>query len=155
MKFNIKLIGIIVLIASISCQQKQSEASKAFDDQMKETIEIHDDVMPKMSEINSLITELKSEKEKLEEDESADEDKVKLYEMSIANLEEAHDLMMSWMKNFSNTFSRTEINRGLESTDKDSIMAKREMLEAQYKSAKEMQKAITESAENAQSILSE
>ena len=75
--------------------------------------------------------------------------------MAINDLEESHELMMSWMQNFSNSFSRTEINQGLSTMDKDSIKAKQKMLTAQYKSAEEMQKAIADAIENAQLILAE
>lgn len=150
-----KILGIAILAVIFSCQQKQSEESKAFDSQMKETIQIHDDVMPKMSEINSLITKLKAQKEEIEAADEVDSDEVEMHENAIKSLEEAHDLMMSWMKNFSNSFSRTEINTGLTTTDKDSIKAKQSQLDNQYQSAREMQKAITDALENAQKILSE
>jgi hypothetical protein len=81
-------------------------------------------------------------------------EKVEMHEDAIASLKDAHDLMMSWMKNFSDSFSRTEINQGLETTDKDSIKAKLTQLDAQYNSAEEMKKAIVEAIENAQLILS-
>jgi 3-deoxy-D-manno-octulosonic-acid transferase len=63
--------------------------------------------------------------------------------------------MMSWMKNFSSSFSRTEINTGLQAKDKDSIKAKVELLEMQYNSAEEMKAAINSSLENAQKVLAE
>jgi hypothetical protein len=138
----------------MSCQQGPSEESKTFDKQMKETIQIHDDVMPQMSKINTLITELEAQKNELEQAEEVDIEKVELHENAISNLKDAHDLMMSWMKNFSNSFSRTEINTGLETTDKDSIKAKLQLLETQYDSAEAMQTSITEAIENAQIILS-
>ena len=74
---------------------------------------------------------------------------------AIVDLQNAHDLMMSWMKNFSSSFSRTEINTGLEAKDKDSIKAKVELLEMQYNSAEEMKAAINSSLENAQKVLAE
>lgn len=153
MKFLLKILGIAILIISFSCKEEQSEESKSFDVQMKETIQIHDDVMPKMSEINSMISRLEAKKETLLE---AEEDKeAELYDTAISDLKEAHDLMMSWMKNFSNTFSRTEINSGLATKDQDSIKAKLQHLDVQYKSAQEMKAAINEAIENAQALLGE
>lgn len=153
MKSLLKILGIAILIISFSCKEEQSEESKSFDVQMKETIQIHDDVMPKMSEINSMISRLEAKKETLLE---AEEDKeAELYDTAISDLKEAHDLMMSWMKNFSNTFSRTEINSGLATKDQDSIKAKLQHLDVQYKSAQEMKAAINEAIENAQALLGE
>lgn len=153
MKFLLKILGIAILIISFSCKEEQSEESKSFDVQMKETIQIHDDVMPKMSEINSMISRLEAKKETLLE---AEEDKeAELYDTAISDLKEAHNLMMSWMKNFSNTFSRTEINSGLATKDQDSIKAKLQHLDVQYKSAQEMKAAINEAIENAQALLGE
>ena len=154
MKTLIKVLFIALVTVSFSCVEDQSEDSKAFDAQMKETVQIHDDVMPKMTQLNSLISKLKKEKEQIETAEGVDAEEVEEYEIAIKDLKESHDLMMSWMKNFSNTFSRTEINSGLATTDKDSIKAKQEMLNAQYNSAEEMQKAITDAIENAQLVLS-
>jgi hypothetical protein len=65
MKTFFKFLSIAVVMLVFSCKQEQSEDSKTFDKQMKETIQIHDDVMPKMSEINSMISKLKAEKENL------------------------------------------------------------------------------------------
>ena len=155
MKTTTKLLGLLVIALLTSCQQEPSEESKTFDKRMKETIRIHDDVMPQMSKINSLITELEAQKNELQQAEEVDTEKVELHNDAIANLKDAHDLMMSWMKNFSDSFSRTEINSGLETTDKDSINAKLKLLDTQYASAEAMQKSITDAIENAQVILSE
>ena len=154
MKTLFKVICIALLVVNFSCNEEHSEDVKAFDTQMKETIKIHDDVMPKLSEINSLISRLKTEKEELQKAESPNTEKIELHEKAIQSLKDSHDLMMSWMQNFSNSFSRTEINEGLATKDKDSIKAKMENLEAQYKSAEEMRTSITDAIENAQVILS-
>ena len=151
----LKSISILFVIILLSCQDKPSEEAVAFDSKMKETIQIHDDVMPKMSEINSLISQLEAKKAELEEAEELDQEQINLLDLTITNLKEAHDLMMSWMKNFSNTFSRSEINDGLTTTDMDSIKAKLKTLEAQYKSAESMKEAIIQSVENAKTILAE
>ncbi|MBZ9628943.1 hypothetical protein LB456_07630 [Psychroflexus sp. CAK57W] len=155
MKTFFKILSLAVLVIASSCQQEQSEDAKAFDAQMKETIKIHDEVMPKLSEINSMISRLETEKEKMQEAEEVNTEKVELYDKAIADLKNSHDLMMSWMENFSTTFSRTEINTGLATQDKDSIKAKQEMLNVQYKSAEEMRKAIADAIENAQALLAE
>lgn len=153
MKTIIKVLFITLVTISLSCKEEQSEASKTFEAKMEETVKIHDDVMPKMTELNSLISKLEKEKEKIEASDGVEVEKVEKYEIAINDLKEAHDLMMSWMKNFSNSFSRTEINSGLATKDKDSIKAKQEMLSAQYNSAEEMQKGITNAIENAQVLL--
>jgi hypothetical protein len=156
LKFILKSILVGMVFISFSCQQKEnSTEAKAFDAQMKQTIQIHDDVMPQMSKINSMITELESEKEELESAEEVNTQLVGKHDAAIADLQNAHDLMMSWMKNFSSSFSRTEINTGLQAKDKDSIKAKVELLEMQYNSAEEMKAAINSSLENAQKVLAE
>ncbi|MFN2260501.1 MAG: hypothetical protein ABR595_00350 [Psychroflexus sp.] len=151
-------ISLLSLVLSLgSCQSNNNEEeSKAFDKQMKETVQIHDDVMPKMGEINSMIKKLEAKKEEVKSESEGVEDETMLtYDEAIKNLKDAHDLMMSWMKNFSNTFSRTEINDGLQAKDKDSIKAKMKLLNTQYESAEEMKKAITEALENAQKLLAQ
>jgi hypothetical protein len=156
MKFILKSILVGMVFISFSCQQKgESTEVKAFDVQMKQTIQIHDDVMPQMSKINNMITELESEKEELESAEEVNTQLVGNHEAAIADLQNAHDIMMAWMKNFSSSFSRTEINSGLQVKDKDSIKAKVELLEMQYNSAEEMKAVINSSLENAQKVLAE
>lgn len=151
----IKVLSIAVLMIGFSCKEEQSQETKTFDAQMKETVKIHDDVMPKMSSINSMISRLEAEKEKLDQAEEAHVEEVEAYDAAIADLKEAHDFMMSWMKNFSNSFSRTEINEGLATKDKDSINAKLENLNVQYESAEEMRDAVNKAVENAQLLLAE
>ena len=148
MKTLIKLVFISLILVSFSCTDEPSEESKAFDEKMKQTIQIHDDVMPKMSRINNVISELEAEKEVIVNDIDTE-----IYDKAISELKEAHDLMMSWMKNFSNSFSRAEINQGLETQNKDSIAAKLDRLDIQYKSAEEMKNAINSALENAQKLL--
>ena len=155
MKFILKSIFISMVFISLSCQQKEDSTEvKAFDIQMKQTIEIHDDVMPQMSNINGLITELENKKQELESLGGVNIMLVGEHDEAIVDLQKAHDTMMAWMKSFSSSFSRTEINTGLQAKDKDSIKAKVELLEMQYKSAEDMKAAINSSVENAQKILS-
>ncbi|SDG40127.1 hypothetical protein [Psychroflexus sediminis] len=154
MKTFFKILSIAVLVSVSSCQEEKSEDAKAFEAQMKETIKIHDEVMPKLSTINSMISRLEREKEEVAETETSSEE-VALYNEAIADLEKSHDLMMSWMKNFSYSFSRTEINQGLATIDRDSVKAKLENLQIQYKSAEEMRDFTNESIENAQALLAE
>ncbi|NEV92625.1 hypothetical protein G3567_00495 [Psychroflexus sp. YR1-1] len=154
MKTFFKILSIAVLVSLSSCQEEKSEDAKAFEAQMKETIKIHDEVMPKLSTINSMISRLESEKDKVAEAETNTEE-IALYDEAIADLEKSHELMMSWMKNFSYSFSRTEINQGLATTDKDSVKAKLENLNTQYKSAEEMRDFINASIENAQALLAQ
>lgn len=151
--FKISLLSL--LIGFSACQSTDNkEESEAFDKQMKETVQIHDDVMPKMGEINSMIKKLEAKRGEVKsESEDVKEETLRTYDEAIANLKKSHELMMSWMKNFSDSFSRTEINDGLQAKDKDSIKAKMKLLNTQYESAEEMKKAITDALENAQKLL--
>jgi hypothetical protein len=155
MKTLFKTFFSLLLLLSYACKEVPSEEAENFDAKMKETIQVHDDVMPKMGEINSFISKLEAEKEILLESEDDHSEEIELYEGAISNLKQGHDLMMSWMKNFSNSFSRAEINSGLQTKDQDSIQAKTKLLEKQYKSAHEMKSTINEAIENAQRILTE
>lgn len=156
MKFILKSILVGMVFISFSCQKEEESAGiKAFDAQMKQTIQIHDDVMPQMSKINSLITELESEKEELKSLEEVNTLHVDKHDVAIADLQKAHGIMMAWMKNFSSSFSRMEINTGLQVKDKDSIKAKVDLLKMQYNSAEEMKAAISSSLENARKVLAE
>ncbi|WP_127844596.1 hypothetical protein [Psychroflexus aestuariivivens] len=151
--FKISLLSLLISLGA--CQSNNNEEeSKAFDKQMKETVKIHDDVMPELGEINSMIERLEAEKENLKsESEDLKEETLRPYDQAIVDLKRSHEMMMSWMENFSNTFSRTEINEGLQAKDKDSIKAKMKSLNTHYESAEEMKKAITDALENAQKLL--
>lgn len=127
---------------------------KAFETQMKEIIKIHDEVLPKLTTINIMISRLESEKQKVAEAE-ANAEEIALYDEAIADLNKSHNLMMSWMENFSNSYSRTEINQGLATRDKDSIKTKLENLEFQYRLAVEMRIAVNDAIKNAQLLLGE
>ena len=153
MKSIVKIFGLISIILVVACKEETSNEAIAFETQMKKTIQIHDDVMPKMSSINNLISKLEAEKNELEAKEDSDSDEIKIYQSAINNLKEGHDLMMSWMKSFSNSFSRAEINSGLNTKNQDSIKAKLNLLDAQYESAQNMKNSINQALENAERIL--
>ncbi|QSS97968.1 hypothetical protein [Psychroflexus sp. ALD_RP9] len=143
MKILSKLGLFSLAIIALSCSKETPQEVEEFKTLMGETIEIHDEVMPKMSSLNQNIQKLDTLK-------SIDSLK---QQQAIKDLKSAHDQMMSWMKDFSNTFSRAEINQGLQTENLDSIKLKLNDLKNLNKEASEMKKAILNSLEDAQMLL--
>lgn len=138
---NLSLI-LILMLSFIACEQDKSEVKqlqKEFDTTMEETIKIHDEVMPRMVEINELLTELDIRSKK--------KDTVGFKE-NTEQLESAHKEMMSWMKSFSASFDRHEVNSGITTENIEELKAKNKLVEEYKASAEKMKdnvdKSITE-----------
>ncbi len=149
------ILGFAVITVSCDEAPKDKQETKEVNDQvlsyqkkfnqlMKETIAVHDEVMPKMGEIKSLISKL----------EEADVDQEAASEV-ISALKDGHGHMMSWMKEFSGTFDRTEINEGIAETDLEVLDAKLENLIASYEDAQVMKNKVNSSVEKASAFLTE
>ena len=143
MKILSKLCLFSLAIVALSCAKETPQEVKKFKTLMGETIEIHDEVMPKMSSLNQNIQKLDTLK-------SIDSLK---QQQAIKDLKSAHDQMMSWMKDFSNTFTRAEINQGLQTENLDSIKLKLNELKNLNSEATKMKKAILNSLEEAQMLV--
>lgn len=136
---------ILPVIAFIlSCAKQQPEEAKVFDEKMIETIAIHDEVMPEMSKINKLIRNLEAKKDSTNAD---------VYEPAIKDLKKGHDMMMDWMKDFGDEFSKSEINEGIKLTDPDSLKMRLDALEKSKKSAEKMKNQVKSAISNAEDIL--
>lgn len=135
---------LTVIALMLSCAKQQPEEAKVFDEKMIETIAIHDEVMPEMSKINKLIRNLEAKKDSTNAD---------LYEPAISDLKKGHDMMMDWMKNFGDEFSKSEINEGIKLTDPDSLKMRLDALEKSKKSAEEMKNQVKSAISNAEDIL--
>jgi glutamyl-tRNA reductase len=118
-----------------------------FDEKMEKTIAIHDSVMPKMSNINDMISKLEQKKDSLSES--------KKVQAAKEDLKQAHDQMMNWMKNLSNTFTAEQINQGIQTREADSLKKALKDLDELKKEAENMQKAINSSIKQAEDLLSE
>lgn len=137
---TISVISITVLL--LGCTQEQPAEAKEFKSLMAETIKVHDDVMPKMGDLTRSIKRLDTLKV---------EDSLQRTQ-TIKDLKNAHDEMMSWMKDLSNEFSRAEINEGLQTENLDSIKLKLNNLKTLNERANQMKTSIITSLEKAKAI---
>ena len=143
-------ITIATVIFIISCDQQKSnqniylESEKVFD----ESIEIHDEVMPLMGDIMKLQSTLKEKKETI-----SDEETIQKINESLQYLEDAHSLMMDWMRNLTQIPDQEDID--LEATD---FISSEEMLKIQEQSLQEVENvktAILESINRAETLIKE
>lgn len=142
-KNSLLLITLLFIIVLNSCQEDESAKEvkalqEEFDITMKETIAIHDEVMPKMGEINKLLNELEQNKENFESQD---------YEDVTYQLKEAHQGMMTWMKDLSGTFNKDEINSGITLEDKEALTKKMKQLKEIKVNAETMKQKIVTSLE--------
>ncbi len=137
---TISVISITVLL--LGCAQEQPSEAKEFKSLMAKTIKVHDDVMPKMGDLTRSIKRLDTLKV---------EDSLQRTQ-TIKDLKNAHDEMMSWMKDLSNEFSRAEINEGLQTENLDSIKMKLNSLKTLNERANQMKTSIITSLEKAKAI---
>ncbi|SFS76756.1 hypothetical protein SAMN04487906_1634 [Zhouia amylolytica] len=128
--------SLFALLLMISCGNDNSK-QEVFDSLKKEVLKVHDEVMPKMGKINTLITELDSKIDTTEMGKS--------YEKAKQELEESHDMMMSWMKNFGDQFGGT--------IAKDSLDEKIQLLEQEDIKVNDLKEKINSSIKNAEDLL--
>lgn len=90
------LFGWILLVAACSSAEQQ-QLEQLQDD----VLAVHDEIMPKMGTLNELKTTLieKNEALKITQD-STVADQVIINDMIITKLDEAHENMMAWMRQF-------------------------------------------------------
>jgi hypothetical protein len=139
---NILFVLFIGLI--FSCAESEPKEAELFNEKMKQTIAIHDEVMPKMTKITMLIQTL---------DKRLDSTNVESLQPAILDLKLSHDKMMTWMKNFGDDFSRTEINEGIPLKDVDSIISRLKVLDESQRSAEDMRNFLLQSIENAETLI--
>lgn len=137
--FYVFLVGLI-----ISCGDSKPEEVKQFDEKMDQTIAIHDEVMPEMTKINQLIGKLEAK---------MDSNNIEKYKPAIKDLKTGHDKMMTWMREFGDEFSKTEINQGIQLKDMDSLKSRLKALDISYKQAEDMRNHIQEAISNAELLL--
>lgn len=145
------MMALFIAFSFTACQEDEAAKEvkvlqEEFNSTMKETIAVHDEVMPKMGEINKLIGELEQQSEKMQPEE---------FEIASSHLKEAHQEMMAWMKNLSETFDKNEINQGISLEDKQMLKAKIEKLNELKKAADTMKENILMSTRNASELLAQ
>ena len=142
--------SVIAVLFLVSCGQHNTkenvylEANRIFD----QAIEVHDEVMPLMGDIMKLQSALKEKKDNI-----SDEKTIQKINESLQNLENAHSLMMDWMRNVTQIPDQSEVD-----PDASDFVSPQEMLLIQEQSLEEAKKvkiAILGSINEANSLISE
>ncbi len=138
------IIYTFLILLIISCGDSKPKEVEQFNLKMDKTIAIHDEVMPEMTKINQLIGKLEAK---------MDSTNIEKYKPAVEDLKTGHDKMMTWMKDFGDEFSKTEINQGIQLKDADSLKSRLEALDVSYKQAQDMRNHIQEAISNAELLL--
>lgn len=134
------ILGALIL-SVVACKNKEAEAeTPAGPTQMEQVVAIHDELMPKMSTIGELISKLEATID------SSNVDSIKV--KTIADLKNANNSMMTWMKDFGNAFESDEIMNGAELTE-----AKQATLNEFESSVHALQAEMETAIENAKAAL--
>lgn len=140
----------VFVLFIISCNQRDSkeniylEAERVFD----QAIQVHDEVMPLMGDIMNLQSALKEKK-----DEISDEATIQKINESLQNLENAHSLMMDWMRNITQIPDQSQVDP--EAPDFVSSMEMLKIQEESLEGAKKVKTAILESINQASSLIND
>lgn len=142
-------IFLIAAMALLSCKNDTTTEldSKldAYDQLTEQTIEIHDELMNDMG----LMAELESKIDERLEDDNIDEVSAEQFIMTKASLEDAHDAMMTWMKDYSEEFP---YEAELPSTV-DAINTKMPVLQQFHEGILEVQTKTENAIESAEGLL--
>lgn len=98
-----KLILSILFISSmvlVSCEEKAKEPDLLYEKVMA----VHDEIMPKMGDIMKLKKQLKEKVAELNASTEVDSVKISSLEMAIADLDNSHEEMMGWMRQFNRDY---------------------------------------------------
>jgi len=99
-----------------------------------------------MTKLTSLIQKLEAKK---------DSTNVETVQPVIRDLKQGHDMMMEWMKDFGDEFSKTEINEGIQLSNIDSLKARLDALSKSKTAAEKMRDKIVSSMEKAETLLNQ
>lgn len=102
---KIILAACVTMVTMSSCQQKSTKDATQVQQYAEEAIKVHDEIMPQISHFDRATLKIDSILENLgsiaQKDKSVDTAAVKAdLETLKANLENATDNMMSWMKDY-------------------------------------------------------
>ncbi|KQC32448.1 hypothetical protein AAU57_03205 [Nonlabens sp. YIK11] len=102
MKKIIYLFAIVMIAFSCKnvAEDPLEEEIASFDQLTEQTMEVHDEVMPEMGRLMDLSIEIDS---KMEDAALSDAQVEQLFDAQV-ELDEAHDAMMDWMKDYSEKF---------------------------------------------------
>lgn len=146
MKKIIVLFSVFAVL--VSCQNETSPAEKEYNDTLKEVFDYHDEAMPKMGEIADLIAKLEVQIVSDSDSNPPEEELV----MAKERLEQAHDHMMAWMKDFSENYPDVHKARDF---NNEQWAEENERLQPEISSAKEMRDDVFESVAKAKKVLGE
>jgi hypothetical protein len=144
---KINIILIAVLVGLLSCNQDKNKIYSESEKIYKESIKVHDEVMPLMGKIMDLQQILKNKKEEI-----TDEAKIDQINITLQNLENAHNTMMYWMRNLTPIPEEPK-----DDSDLSNLPSQEEMLKIQERSLEEIKKvkkAILESIDKAETLIS-
>jgi hypothetical protein len=101
MKIFFSVFLIVSSILIVSCSEKQKEAK---DELYDKVMAVHDEIMPKMGDIMKYKKQLQEKIDALSAAEEVNSAKISELEQAIADLDNSHDEMMGWMRQFDNDF---------------------------------------------------
>lgn len=93
-------IFIMSAILLVACEEKPKETDVMY----KKVMEVHDEIMPKMGDIMKLKKQLREKIAELNTSAEADSVKISSLELAIADLDNSHEEMMGWMRQFNRDF---------------------------------------------------
>jgi len=138
------IILTLSLIAFSACKKETNTQQEEYQKQMDYVIGVHDEVMPKMGKLSELIATL--------EYKMATSDNSDASREALKDLQEAHDFMMEWMRDFAEKFPNA-----LKEPDfsKEEYSAKLKTLEAEEEEVIEMKNKVNESIARAEKLIAE
>lgn len=132
------VLGLFSLL--ISCQSKTEQTSAEDQINMKMVMEVHDQAMPQMGALAQLTARIKTQRD-------LDTTDLALTQ-SMKDLQEAHTLMMDWMKGFGAQFTAEEIMKGASLSPEKQVL-----LNQEYEKVLQVQQAMQQSMARARAIL--
>ncbi|MDG1571717.1 hypothetical protein OZ410_05280 [Robiginitalea sp. M366] len=135
--FKLALIAALTLFASCRETPKNEDPNR---ERMEAIIAIHDEVMPEMGTIAKLVAQLKPLADSIEAGAP--------YRVAMEDLQQAHESMMDWMKNFGDRFNYEEI-KGIEPISPE----KQDWIREEEESVQAMKEQVFGSIERAKALL--
>ena len=132
------VLGLFSLL--ISCQSKTEQTSAEGQINMNMVMEVHDEAMPQMGALAQLTAQIKAQRD-------LDSTDLDLAE-SMKDLQEAHTLMMDWMKGFGAQFTADEIVKGAPLSPE-----KQMLLNEEYQKVLRVRESMQQSMARARAIL--
>ncbi|SCY31868.1 hypothetical protein SAMN05192588_2227 [Nonlabens sp. Hel1_33_55] len=145
-----KLIWICAVLLMVTACKEETTAEldtemNKFDQLTEQTMEVHDEVMPEMSHLMELSMEID---QKLESAELDDDQVQQLFDAQV-ELDDSHDAMMDWMKDYTEKFP---YEADLPSTQEE-MEEMMPVLQSSYEEIKRVQSKTETAIQNAEELL--